>query len=231
MKKTIVILLTTLTTTLTPTCSTGFDRGALRQRMQEERAVVTDTEVQRVLDLKPQIQFPARLGIYFQDDNYRWGGATWETADKEILKTLSEQLIMLGIASEVFPISSIIVNGNELKDIRLGAARHHADMVLVVRGAYDVNRYSNFASVLYLTIVGLFIVPGTTADALFMLNAALWDVRNEYLYLTVETEGRDSIIGPSVLLEEKDAVTAAKAEALQKFQGQLLQRMKNLAGK
>src|SRR5512145_2171842 len=67
---------------------------------------------------------------------------------------------------------------------RSSAARRAADAVLVITGASAVDRYSNWASLLYVTLVGLWVVPGTHADGIFLAAGSVWDVRNEFLYAT-----------------------------------------------
>ncbi|CUS32583.1 exported hypothetical protein [Candidatus Nitrospira nitrificans] len=45
----------------------GFDRGALRQQLaQDAPHHVTSPDIQRALELKPQLKFPFRLAVYLQ---------------------------------------------------------------------------------------------------------------------------------------------------------------------
>ncbi len=93
------------------------------------------------------------------------------------------------MASDVFFISNMIVDGNEdLKSLRMAAAKHQADALLVVTGAAQVDRYINGWGWSYALILPTFFVPGSQVDTLFLSSAALWDVKNEYLYLTNDAE-------------------------------------------
>jgi hypothetical protein len=118
-----------------------------------------------------------------------------------------------------------------LKSIRLAAARHHADAVLIVDYAPDVDRYNNVTAVLYLTLVGGFLIPGTHSDALVMMNGALWDVRNEYLYMTVEVEEEAQRIGPAFLLQDEHTIEKAKQNTLPIFYEEVLRRIRRLGAR
>ncbi|WP_124328304.1 hypothetical protein [Desulfonema ishimotonii] len=214
----------------------GFDRGAIGQSVYSAPDTITDDDIRQTLERKPQIRFPFRLGVYFSTPYYShysrhksgWAG---EERDIEWIKQLTDE----GIVSEVIPITSATITRNDkkeqyLKSVRIAAARHNADAVLIVDYSYDVDRYNNFSAFLYLTIVGGYFIPGTHSDALVIMNGALWDVRNEYLYLTVETEGEANRIGPAFLLEDKVSVESAKEKALKDFREELIRRMRNLKG-
>ncbi len=234
---------------LFPGCATkqGFDRGALREHLYGASVEITEKEIQEVLELKSQLRFPFKLGVYFLErDRYGWGygwghhQSHWEGKDKQLtwLKSLQDD----GILSEIIPITSITLvkdedneyryrnNAPSLKNIRLAAARHHADAVLIVDYIPDVDRYNNFTSFLYITIIGGFFIPGTHSDALVMMNGALWDVRNEYLYLTVEVEEEQRRIGTAFLLRDEDTIREAKHKALSLFHEEVLQRIRRLKG-
>ena len=223
-------------------CATkqGFDRGALREHLYDASVEITEDEIKQVLELKPQLQFPFKLGVYFLERYryaWRYGESHWEGRDKQLewLESLKDE----GILSEIIPITSITLTDDDgdyryhtpsLKSIRLAAARHHADAVLIVDYVPDVDRYNNFTAVLYITIIGGFFVPGTHSDALVMMNGALWDVRNEYLYLTVEVEEEQRRIGTAFLLRDEGTIREAKHKALSLFHEEVLQRMRRLKG-
>ncbi|CUS36178.1 hypothetical protein [Candidatus Nitrospira nitrificans] len=116
-----------------------------------------------------------------------------------------------------------------MEGIRLAAAEHGADAVLIVNGIADVDRYNNYSAFLYLTIVGMWLVPGTHADSLFVLDGAMWDVKNQYLYLSVESEGVASKMGPTMVLQNKKGTTEAKKLAVQSFGLELSKRLKAIA--
>ena len=76
-----------------------------------------------------------------------------------------------------------------------------------------------------------FFVPGTEADAIFMVNATMWDVRNQYLYLSCEAEATANETRPAVFIEEWRVIKAAKAEAIDALSKELSGRLVNMAAK
>lgn len=66
----------------------------------------------------------------------------------------------------------------------------------------------------YVLPVTAHLIPGTAADALFMVNASMWVARNQYLYMSVESEGMSNETRPAYFLEVDRIIKEAKAEAL-----------------
>lgn len=207
--------------------SEGFDRAGLNKQLSAGPTPATDKDIKRVMELTPQVRLPMTLGLYLRPRGYY--GAQWsmKDLDAEWIETLRER----GIVADVVPILSSTVEGHAIDDIRLAAARHHADMVLVVDYATDVDRYNNPLGMLYITIIGAWLAPGTHSDALVVMEGALWDVRNGYLYGTVRSEGEAKKLGPAFLLEDQKAVHDARRKALKDLQDQAQQRILGLAGK
>ena len=134
-------------------CARGFDRGALRDQLTHEGpAQISDADIQRALELRPQLTFPFRLAVYLQrdqverrsyNDNVHNGSWRWEGGDKDsILAT--EKLRSEGVVSDMFLIPPARVKKNDLGRHTTGSGRARR------------------------TVVGLWLVPGTHTDALFV---------------------------------------------------------------
>lgn len=207
--------------------SQGFDRGRMNRQLTGDTAKTTDEEIARVMGLKPQLDFPIRLAIYARPGYYGWNHPIWriEDIDAEWVETLKRD----GLVSQVIPIVQSTVTGENTADIRLAAARHGADAVLVLDSVSDVDRYNNPLGVTYITIIAAWLVPGTHADALVMTNGSLWDVRNGYLYATMRAEGEASDFGPAFLLEDYKVVAEAHRKAMTALEGEIAARLKNIA--
>ena len=201
----------------------GFDRGAMSREARVETPVVNDAEIARVLAIRPQLAPPFKLAVYF-----RWT-QPWTGADKDAVLARIAPLVGAGTLSQLIPIADSLVERGDLKSIRLAAARCGADAVLVVNGTSQIDRYSNAASALYWTIIGLFVVPGTSADALFLGNATLWDVRNEYLYASAEAEGGEHGIGTPFSVHDDALKAAARAKGMKALGEEIERRLKALA--
>ena len=100
--------------------------------------------------------------------------------------------------------------------------------MLVVNGVSDVDRYNNSLGPTYALLITPFFVPGTEVDSLFMANASLWDVRNEFRYLSVETEGTAKKTGAAFNLYEQNLIQEAKDHALKGLRSEVSARLKKL---
>lgn len=209
--------------------SRGFDRGGMRSQISGQNQV-TEEEIGKVLDLKPQLALPFRLAIYFAPPSSggRWN---WVGEDKDLLLGIGAELKKKGVVSEVMVINDALVEGVDNKAIRMAAARAGADAVLVVNGASDIDRYNNFLAYSYFLLITPFFIPGTEADGLFMVNASMWDVRNRFLYLSSESEGTAKEIKPVVYIDERGIITAAKTTALKALQAELVTRLAGFGAK
>ena len=100
---------------------------------------------------------------------------------------------------------------------------------VIVTGAADLDAYSNPLSLLYLTIVGLWVVPGTHRDALFAAHATLLDVATGYLYASAEAEGRGTLVRPLLFIDDDEAIARARREALIALRDELVKRIRRTA--
>lgn len=213
--------------------SRGFDRGALGERLPGLQPVVTDEDVQKALDLEPQLPDPFRLAICFQEpepfkesDHYPYEKPhpLWHSGDKDRFVALTQDLQERHVVSDIVIIPTVDATA-DLKAIRLSAAQHSADAVLVVSAVSDVDRYTNAWGASYFLIVPLGLVPGSELDALVMARATLWDVRNEYLYLSAEAEGTVHQKRPLMFIRKTQATLQAKQIALDHLTAELSRRL------
>lgn len=135
------------------------------------------------------------------------------------------------IVSDVFILNDSIVEGNDRKSIRFAAARAGADAVLIVQGTSDIDRYNNALGYSYILLVTPLFIPGTQVDGLFMINATMWDVRNEFLYMSAEAEGTAKQTQPAAFIDEKRIIKAAKADALGALKKELYAHLINMGVK
>ena len=217
-----IFFLLVSSTLLFNSCSSsrGFSRGALRQQVTERREI-SDAEIESTLALKPQLPKTFKLGIYFKDpdpvmnryypNHHTWN---WTKENKDQFLSLHRDLVDQKQISEVILISSSTVASTDLKSLRLAAAQHGADALLVVSGATQLDRYNNEWGLTYIALVTAFFVPGTELDVLFLTQATMWDVRNQYLYLTAEAESIKKQTKPAAFIDEKAALRRSKDESL-----------------
>lgn len=209
--------------------SRGFNRGELSNALAPE-AIVSEEEIGRVLALEPQLPRPFKLGVYFKKPTTRrWSaGWNWLPGDQQLFLGVGESFRGPGLVSEVAFVSRATTVDEEIKSIRLAAARHGVDAVLIVSGVSDIDRYNNPLGPSYALLLTAFFVPGTVIDSLFVAHAGLWDVRNGYLYASVETDGTASQTRPAFFAREEPVIVRAKAEALPALAEAIGQHIHNL---
>jgi rhombotail lipoprotein len=211
-------------------CAQGFDRAALRDRLNDGTIQINDTAIAEARATKPQLRFPCRIAVYLKPaDRDEW---RWTHEDKAAMEPWAAALKQEGIASEVFPLPEMLVgkSGGDVKELRLAAAKCGADVLFVIHGAAQTDSYKNIASVFNLTVVGGYVIPGSHRDSLFMMEGVLLDVDNSYIYTAVQAEGVGKIIRPTFVIEDKDAIKIAKTKAITQFGDEFVKRMRTLAG-
>ena len=209
-------------------CATGFDRDALRERLNDGSIQMPDTAIAEARAARPQLRFPCRMAVYLKSPER--GDWRWTPDDRAALEKCAAALKQEGIVTEVFPLPEMLAGKGDAKELRLAAAKCGADVLLVIHGAAQTDSYKNPAAVFNLTLVGGYVVPGSHRDSLFMMEGVLLDVDNGYVYTGVQAEGVGKIIRPTFVIEDKDAIALAKTRAIGEFGDEFLRRMRTLAG-
>jgi len=230
-----IFLFLSLGAVLSECSSTGFDRANMAKELRQAGTPVTDAEIARVLALKPQLRRPFRLGVYLDSAYSRYSRYSSDQRNFELTekKQLLANLKGNGdIVAEAFLISNgdITASGAvvTLKDIRLAAARYHGDAVLILQSTSNTDTYPNFLSILYFSIVGFWIAPGSHCDAIHMVHGAMYDVRNGYFYIDAESDATDRVIRPLALRECSVPLNQARKKAMASFSAEFHERLKTL---
>lgn len=212
--------------------SRGFDRGLLDSQLQSASPQLSDRDIGAVLDRKPQLPPRFRLGVIVRDGSHGRGLEPWRWTLEEknrLLESLAS-LEIQGTAGEVFPIIDVESGpSGDLRALRLAAARHGADAVLIVTGAVSVDRTTSPLAITYLAILPMFVVPATREEALFVSRAALWDVRNEFLYMTAESESVSGQRRPLVFIDTKEVIDGARKDSLAQLIQEVSKRLSSLS--
>lgn len=201
--------------------SAEFDRNAMRATLgiaeipdAQHAPAVAHTDM-------PNPPHPLRLALYFVERDmpirHQIRVAKWMDTDKDALLNRLAPLQHEGIVADTFLLADSTIHGYDVPKIRRAAARYDADAVLIVEGVGSVDRYNNGYAAWYVTLIGAYMAPGTVSDALFMIHSSLWDARTERLYVTQTAEGRSTLTGSAVLLEDGQVLAQAKAAALAEF--------------
>lgn len=216
--------------------SGGFNRGELKTILGVDKPIYDDATIEKEFRKKANLPKPFKLAVYFKNpkENVSWEYAKekkqqpwrWEGNDKKILADIATDLKAEGVA-DVFPLVSSVVDGDDIKSLRLAAAKHHADALMVISGAAQIERGFNDLGWTYLFILPMIMVPANQANSLFIANATIWDVRNEFIYLTAEAESTETF--DSTVLDmknDKEIYANAKTKALAELKTELVGMVK-----
>jgi hypothetical protein len=186
--------------------------------------------VEEIERLRPQISLPIRVAVAPPRLAYRdWYGRedveTWTPDEVAEIESWEAPLRQAGVIKDLMIVPGLLREecawrddpGCALRANRAAAARIQADALLVVSFATGVDEYANLASVLNLTIVGMWVVPGHHRDALTIAEGAILDNRNEYLYAFARGEGQDRIIRPWVYADNWKVIVSSRLNALHAF--------------
>jgi len=172
-----------------------------------------DAKVRRVAAVEPTLRFPARIGLARIENGELSGmssaeAAAWMAGAERLGPAFGEFVPLSRLVAEMVTNPTNEAAGQSLvpasrlhrtmEKIRLGAARQHLDVVLVYEVYGRSNQSGNPLSVLNLTIIGAFLLPGETIDAVGFASALLLDVRNGYPYGTARHVVDHGAITPSV---------------------------------
>jgi len=223
-------------------CATGFNSAEMREALQEERKLFSDDDdVAKIEQLKPQLKLPFRLAVAppLQVRQHYWHEPRGlMEGERDEIMAWGERLKKEGVVSEFILIPPMLMDlsasrqpTSYVKAVRLGAARVQADAVLFLRSVTDTNSYANVLSVLDITLVGMFLVPGHQRDALTILEGMIVDNRNQYVYFATSVEGSGSATAPLAMFDQRDAVAESRKNALRAFGEQLVKDGRRVLGR
>lgn len=217
---------------LITSCSTsrGFNREALRDQLNSKSAP-TNTDIKQKNDKKAQLPKPFKVGIYFQEpvligEEKLWN---WADADKQKILSTVEKFKKSGEISKVFMISPAVASGTDLRSLRAAAAQQGADALIIVSAVNDVDQYTTKWAWTYVALFPALFVPASVSDILFISRAVMWDVRNEFSYLTAESEVLINRKYPAVFRQDKKQTEDAKNDSLNGLKTELEKRLTNLS--
>jgi hypothetical protein len=206
--------------------SQGLHLASLQQTLQDEEARFAGA-LSSTSTANPSIrQGPQKLGLYITPTGFLRHEFEWTDADREALLAWANGLQRDGLISGASFIQLSSIKGSRLAQLRESAARHGADLLLIVDGAATVDRYNNYKGVLlYWTILGAYFADGTHSDALCLVRGSVWDVKTGILLASEEAEGRAQTVGPAAFVDDHTVVLTARQQALATLLAALKERV------
>ncbi len=221
-----VILLTAVCIAGSSACSKGYNRDLLSTNLNREGIQITDDEIKKIEALRPQLPVKCTVGVYAN------GSLRFKKILGDALSPIAEKLVKEGVVKDMpFIDDDRLMNSgtHDSAAIRELAATYGVDAVAIIDSATEYDQYVNPLSVFYLTVVGLWIVPGSEVNALSMLRAQVRDVHNGFLYAVARGEGEANLVRPRIYLEKQDAERKAWEKAASDLAPDFETRMRNLA--
>lgn len=200
----------------------------MHRDLAREEFEFSSKSVKEIEEIRPQLDAPFRLAV--APPLWR-GDLHWTSAERAEIESWRRELVDSGVVSDLVLIPSVTYEmGSDKKSwflqVREAAARHHADAVLVIRDIDDTSMWGNPLTVLYATVIGCWIVPGSTAETVSMMQGVVIDNRNEYLYASYESEGSSKVTKPVQTIDWEKMRADARIAALRDLKTGLLSRAK-----
>ena len=192
-----------------------------------DRMGVSEPELRQILAAPVFLEEHARIGVlpvrmgYAPDEQIPVEGAP---------ATLTDALDGSGLFDLASEISTEWPTTSGTAGLRELAARYRTEYVLLYRHRFsDATRPNGFAAG-FVTILGAFVLPGTTIDSAGVLEATLFDVKTGTILFTVHERIRSEAISLPLGVEGKTALMHREMvkEAAKKLSEQVLLRCQRL---
>jgi len=162
---------------------------------------ISDVSIEELFKREPSSPFPARLAIVrIQDKSYStgtnsgYGSGAYTVVTARDIESEEDFLALskLKNVSAVAPLSRLLIpqNADNLKDLRMAAAKLKTDLLLV----YSVDTAFNVEGTPLgpLSLISLGFIPNKKAFVSATVSGALIDVRSGYIYGTTEATEKES---------------------------------------
>ncbi len=177
-------------------------------------------EVDRLLALKPKSPVPARVLLYQVPS----AGRTNISSPLKVLelrqatgRQMRKALEATGVFGAVDFLPEILLPSDvpaDLKTVRIAAARAQADAILIYSTEAGFESRPNDWALLYLTILGTAVAPGTDATSMAVSKAVLLDVPTGYIYFVTEDYGTESKRAPVAEIDAQKLEYDARLKSL-----------------
>jgi len=213
-------------------CATkkGYNRGEMAAAQASHPLFQSsDLTAEQIEQLKAQVHLPVRLAVAppIISTGRGWGSRefnTWNPDETKEIESWAHPLKKAGVVSDLVILPALLLEqcqandqGCAMRVSRSAAARMQTDAVLLISLASSVEKYTNQASLLDVTIIGMWLIPGHHRDALTIAEGVMMDNRNEYVYAYARGEAEEKTVRPFMYASSWKAVRPSRLRALQSF--------------
>jgi rhombotail lipoprotein len=170
---------------------------------------VSETDLQRMLDARLDLSFPARVGVVTLAEPFRAEAGAPLSQQSIVGADVVHALKGSEHFAQVTNVSTDLPNPQGLEGLRTIAARYRIRYLLLCSVRAENHNHLNNWAWLYPTVLGFFAAPGLTVSSEGMMQASLLDVRTGTVLFTA-TEPYESssvtwVIGASRHHDQVDA--------------------------
>jgi len=162
------------------------------------RGPITEKDIQAAFHHTPDVEPGSTIGVVLVSERDAAGNIIEMGAAEENKAWQSTFQDNYFVSQVVFLPSRLAPSVNDIRTLRRNAALLNCDLLLVYGVSCDYSRRANPLSVLYLTVVGAFFVPGDSLTAGSMVRAALLNVRTGRVYGVAEASATQNMLLPTV---------------------------------
>lgn len=193
-------------------------------KLPHQKPQFSTSSLEKIVELKPQINPPIKIAVAQPA-----GVAEWSSAEIQEIESWLSPLKTAGLASDLVVIPNALkqdcyYNADDCS--RTSAAKLQADAVLSIGYSVVTDKYLNPLSFLNITVVGLWIAPGHHRDSYAVLDAALVDTNNGYIYAIARGEGEAKQIRPYMYADSGTGQSEARLQALKSVGKQIVEKAK-----
>jgi rhombotail lipoprotein len=206
----------------------------------EQAPLFESQTLAEVEGLEPELTTPFAVAVApprsHRSEQLAWQGSretvqgfrSWSEEERRVIASWKEELARTGLVSDliVMPVlaTELDATGGLLEALRVAAARHQADAVLIVSEVEDSSNWLNPWSILDLTIVGAWFAPGHDVEVVTILEGALIDVHTGYLYASGQAEGTARERRAWAYVNDPELKQTARRKALAGLEQVILER-------
>ncbi len=212
--------------------SHGFDREEMRTQLALQFPSITDEDIKKASLTKSDLISPFSVAIFFREtvdrDLTNTRSSQWTDFDRKKIFESFQKLKSDSVISDFTTLNPLTVPGRDLKSLLLAGAHAHTDTILQISGIGSVDIYDNIWALSYLPLFPLLFVRGTNVDVLYKVKAELWDIKNQYLFFSIDTESILKETRPGWLIYQDLILERTKILAIEKMRPILLKKMVEL---
>lgn len=221
------VLITLIALSLLSGCATTDMTGQLNRGMGNIPTTQYSNAqtIEEIRKLRPQAKLPLKVAVMLPR---RWKSISFE--ERELIESWGEKLRESGFIKSIEIIPKSLTpncayksnNDCFLIESRKAGARLGADALLFLNDSTVTDSYVNGASILNLTIIGMWLAPAHHKDSYSVYEASLFDINNGYLYAVTEGLGKSKTVGPFMYSSANEGEKEARLKALNEVGEKLL---------